>query len=310
MTDYFNAIVLNYKNELNYPAFSFIPFHYILIIDMFDIIFGETGELTGEPGVMNSFKDYADKDQLISLCRDIEMPDEATEYICGPALHADFTDIERYFDSLFSFDIVTEAWQAIHDWGNAGNGLLSLTAYLIAALKSKEMYYERGIDESFYIDSMKIFSRFTNEYKKAYGQLGYNRGNWPYRQIGLNIFRPGCLEFEIIRVNEDLMKRLGIGKPEALAVHIPSDSLMTRQALDESYAAANTFFPRFFPTFKPQCTYCHTWLLAPALKEILPADSRIITFQSDYDIVDTEEESTGFIRWVFKKEFEDYENIP
>ena len=45
--------------------------------------------------------------------------------------------------------------------------------------------------------------------------------------------------------------------------------------------------------------YCQSWLLSPALKNILSGNSNILSFQKLFDIVETDEESMAVLDWVF-----------
>jgi len=258
-----------------------------------------------------SFKGYLDKAKLRELCTDISMPEEAAVYICGPALEADFSSIEQYFDKLFSLKTGSEATRAIDEWGSENHGLKGLAAYLIAALKSRELCRELKIGDDIFVDTMKAFSRFVREHHASYGCCGYDRGFWTNRQICLNLLRLGCLEFEMLTLHDgDLQKRMGAGAPQVLSVHIPSDAVMTRENLDSSYTMAKEFFPRVFPGFDYKLMYCSTWLLAPALSKMLPPGSKILEFQADYEILEIYEDGTSCMGWVFKKKYDNYSDLP
>jgi hypothetical protein len=110
------------------------------------------------------------------------------------------------------------------------------------------------------------------------------------------IFRLGVLEFEMY--------------DDALGVHIPSNAVMTRTALDESYSQAVSFFARFYPSFSYTGIYCGTWLLSPVLREVLLPGSRILNFMDDYQIDAVNEEDNGGMKWVFKRDYENLHALP
>jgi hypothetical protein len=95
-----------------------------------------------------------------------------------------------------------------------------------------------------------------------------------------------------------------------LSVHIPSNAIMTRENLNESYKMARSFFKNYFPEYGDVIMYTSTWLLAPELKDLLPAESKILEFQADYKIINVAQGAGGFIKWVFKKNFDDYTQLP
>lgn len=44
---------------------------------------------------------------------------------------------------------------------------------------------------------------------------------------------------------------------------------------------------------------CESWLLSPALKEILPHTSKIIQFQSLFDIQSWNQDAKDYLMWVY-----------
>ena len=95
-----------------------------------------------------------------------------------------------------------------------------------------------------------------------------------------------------------------------ISVHIPSDAIMTREALDESYRLATGFFSRFFPDFHYKCMHCTSWLLSPVLKDILPLGSRILNFRADYEITFADTEINSGIMWIYKRTYDDWTELP
>ena len=180
------------------------------------------------------------------------------------------------------------------------DGFKEMAIFLIAALRTREAYEEMGIDDGIFIHTMSLFRRIIAEYVVHYGKIGFNRGHWFYRQIANVITRLGVLEFETLLLDEGAEVGLpGETNVPVLSVHIPSDAVMTREALDESYQTALQFFPKYYPDFKFKRFHCSTWLLAPALRELLQAGSRILNFQDDYCLTDIDEDDKGHMFWIF-----------
>ncbi len=44
---------------------------------------------------------------------------------------------------------------------------------------------------------------------------------------------------------------------------------------------------------------CESWLLSPALKELLPSESRILRFQEAFDLTEENPEDSSAMEWVF-----------
>lgn len=256
-------------------------------------------------------KDYLNREDIAILCGEIAMPEPATEGILRRIETTDFAPVNGRFNGLFSRETGDAATQAIHDWGRTSDptGLAALTVYLAAALHTEELYRERGIAREIFVDTVKAFSRFTGEHKVSYGDYGFDRDFWIWRQLSLTLFRLGLLEFEEYTLSgrrEEELRGLAASGAKALSVHIPSDAAISREALAASYGQAKAFFT----DYPYELAFCSTWLLAPALKELLPPSSRILAFQADYDIVSVYEDDNGFMKWVYKRDYDDYADLP
>ena len=64
-------------------------------------------------------------------------------------------------------------------------------------------------------------------------------------------------------------------------------------------AEARSFLRSFFPDWANLPMVCGSWLLSPALSGLLPAGSRILRFQTAFDLTETDPESTDAVEWVF-----------
>lgn len=219
--------------------------------------------------------------QILSLCRDIDMPEEMAKEVANTPVQK----IEINADTSLSDD---------------PRGVKMLALHLTEALNTRETYKQKGISNDIYVETMKCFSRFVREHKKQFDCYGFDRGWWTWRQLYLQIFRLGALEFEI--KNKD-------GK-DMLSVHIPSDAVMTKEALDASYKWATEFFEEYFADYDYEGMYCDTWLLAPPLRDFLPENSKILNFMADYEILSTNPDSDSYKMWVYWKDYPDIASLP
>lgn len=185
------------------------------------------------------------------------------------------------------------AARELEEADDTGRGLVTLAVMLRAALLSREIYERRGIAEEVFFDTMKCFSRFAKEYRVRFGEWGFDRGFWTGRQLSLSLFRLGTLEYELAEDKE--------GAP-AIAVHIPSDADLSDGAVDDSLARARAFFSeeKSFGRWKKAPYTCDSWLLSPALKELLPPRSRILRFQARFSVIRVSPEDGGFLFWLFE----------
>lgn len=181
-------------------------------------------------------------------------------------------------------------------------GLAQLAVHLAAAEHTRQRYRAAGVDETIFIETMRCFSRFLTETHTNTGRWIFDRAFWTWRQLSCRLFRLGALEFEYRTA--DGMPPPGLKTGDALlSVHIPSDARLTDEALSTSYAQMRRFFAGEGAVFcmqgAPKAVVCGTWLLAPALQPLLPAQSGIRRFASDYALYDVDENDNSFYQWLF-----------
>ena len=61
-----------------------------------------------------------------------------------------------------------------------------------------------------------------------------------------------------------------------------------------------THSTRIFPDYRDKDYVCHSWLLAPELKALLPEDSHILDFQRRFRIQEVDYQGQEYVEWVFK----------
>jgi hypothetical protein len=250
---------------------------------------------------------FADKrDKILDLCQKIKMPEAMTTRVLEQLEQYDFAPLSQGIDRLVDPTRNEEGFRLIQDQLKDQPQAQSiwLAAYLIAALQTHHLYQLKGIDDAIYYETMACFTRFVNEHLESYGDYGFDRAFWPHRQTSLRLFRLGTLEFEMVNYSgQDLLLDgavvLRSGEP-ILSVHIPGDARLGGENCHASYEQAKTFFARFYPEFLYKEIYTHTWLLSPALRELLPPESNIMNFQKDYAICRVVEKDNGYIVWVYK----------
>lgn len=222
------------------------------------------------------------------FCGKIGMPSEATRAVlaANEALPQglDVSPLTR-----------EEAWESgrkalLEAIGPDPEGFRELACMLRCAMGAKNTYDALGIGETVYYDTFACFSRFVKEHRDSFGTYGFDRGFWTVRQVSCKLFRIGELEYELIRQE---------GRP-VISLHIPSDARLDIPALRASWEQAREVLDRAFPEYAGAEMYCHSWLLSPTLRELLPPDSRILGFQRSFRITPLEKDSREYLQWVFK----------
>lgn len=179
-------------------------------------------------------------------------------------------------------------------------GIKILTCMLHCAAESYTIYKELGISEEIYADTMKCFTRFINEHYESYGYYAFDRDWWTTRQISLQLFRIGELEYEL--GDED-------GKKEIM-LHIPSDAVITKEKCDQSISEAKEFIESKFTEYSDCEWVCSSWLLSPALKDLMKVDSNILRFQNRFRTMSWNKDNDEFLEWVYKRKDYTLERLP
>lgn len=257
----------------------------------------------------NNLLDEGVMEKIIQLCKSIDMPSEVIEKLreigCSYSLDealavcANLTDKRVSAESYKKLDnLLNSMCKSTDDVPrDFEKGYLWLYVSMYAASEySKKLYESHGIDEKVFIDTMACFTRFVMEHKESFGFYGFDRAFWTYRQLSLLLFRVGTLEFEFCT--------------DGISVHIPSDADLSDEAVQNSYKSAKDFIMVHFHSDYTERFYCCSWLLAPSLKKLLPETSKIIKFQSAYDIYEYDEDDKEYVQWVYKDSFIPVEQWP
>ncbi len=163
-----------------------------------------------------------------------------------------------------------------------------LACQLEAAAQTWERLFKLGVSQRVLADTYKCFPRFLAETKYMTGKEKFDRAWWTWRQTGGLLFRIGQLEYEMLPDRGEI------------SIHIPSDAVFTPEQVDASLTEARAFIAEFFPEYREAPYVCHSWLLSPELKKLLPEDSNIAAFQHRFAISQVEPDSREFMGWLFR----------
>ncbi|MDE7312488.1 MAG: acyltransferase domain-containing protein [Eubacterium sp.] len=229
--------------------------------------------------------------ELQELYHKIGLQTEAAERLKQVQKQIDLCGIDSRLEQLLDRETAAGAYRQLkecfaHDTGQ----FCMLYCQLEAARRIWGKYQEKQIPENIYVYTMKCFPRFLEECKKKNGRMFFDRGWWTYRQTSMSLFRIGALEYELSKYEGE----------RAVAVHIPSDADFSKEAVDSSLEQAHSFFETYFGEYADGRYTCHSWLLSPALKPLLPASSHILSFQARFAVVREDPKDREFIEWLFQ----------
>lgn len=191
------------------------------------------------------------------------------------------------------------------------DGLTVLALYLDWAEETRKWYERIGIPEEYFWDSIMDITIWCEDYLTRYGVPGFKEWEWVGRSLRLEVIRIGRLQFEPISLKQTLEingERYFEGT-SMLDVHIPSGEPLRVEAAVEAMHQAPVFFKTYFGRTFP-LLHCHSWLLSPDLKKLLPEHSRIIQFQNLFTIYKTDNEERQAEERVFGFLSDDPNNYP
>ena len=247
---------------------------------------------------------------VVTLCKVLDFPEEVCTRLEQLAQKMPWQMLTPFMKKLEAPDTAPEAMRQVEQLTQAldADGFGPLTVLVAAACQTRVRYRAAGIPDSIFIDTMRCFSRMVREVQANTGRWGFDRGFWVWRQVSGCLFRIGTLEFEYCGAHKAVP--LADGRlPErtpVLYVHIPSDASLSSASLEESYQAAGRFFVSYQKTVcarmgMPRAVLCSSWLLAPALTQLLAPSSGIRRFAADYSIFAANPKDEEFYHWLFGK---------
>ena len=182
--------------------------------------------------------------------------------------------------------------------GEDEDGMKLFAAQSMEALLALHEYEERGIGRDIFLATMAFMARFSKEALVRRGREEWTWGWWFPRQLALKEFRLGALEYEMTEGAAFGGKPSG-GNTRRIFLHIPADADLSDGAVDASLATAKAFFSKYFPAFADAEYVCGSWMLSPALSEIMPETSRVRRFSERFSVVFWGEDSPAFRDWIF-----------
>jgi GNAT-like C-terminal domain/N-acyltransferase N-terminal domain len=168
---------------------------------------------------------------------------------------------------------------------------LYVAAFLFAVPGIEHWYHERGVDEAIMWCTLNDLGVRMRIRARTRGRPGLDtEQRWLTQHFTAQLFQLGRLQF-----NRDgwyyapelapLVPLTPSTSPRAVGVHIPEGGPLDPGACEASFAAAGTFFGRYFGREGFRVAVCTSWLLDEQLAEYLPAESNIVRFQRCFHLL-------------------------
>lgn len=178
----------------------------------------------------------------------------------------------------------------------------------LASERLRENYRAAGLPDELFWDTIADLKFKLIECHDVYGIWGTFVASWYPWFYTMHRFKLGRLQYEAVHFSGDTPVTVGgyTVKPgdTVYNMHIPSCGSLNRAARIESYKKAYEFYKKDLDG-KPMVFRCHSWLLFPKNREILPETLNMVDFIGDFYIYDSEEYDVFHDKWrVFAKDFE------
>lgn len=238
---------------------------------------------------------------LSELCEIIELDHEIVKNVLDIDSTYNHEELSFMWEKLYSSSTWDEGIAQLQAYfGEDKYGMKILTCILNCTLYTHELYEKRGIPLHIFIDTVKFIPRFLNRHKQTHGFYAFVWAWWFPRQLSLHEFRIGELEYEL---------KDEVAVPQ-ISIHIPSDAIIKKENLSASYSKLKEFLNNYFPEYINAELFCDSWLLSPALKQLLPSSSNILHFQDCFEIIRVDEESNAFLEWIYLRNDLPYDKLP
>lgn len=225
------------------------------------------------------------------LYRLIELPEEVAElygrWDAERELKADAELIARLLDRQQWEQAEKELEARI---GKDPDKVAVLCEELRIAVLQWPKWQAKGIPEEIYRDTMAFATRYLKDGMKTYGRWHFSAPWWFPRQLAMELFRVGTLEYELVSPQEEGRK---------VYLHIPTDVSLAPEALDDSFRRFRAFASSFYPEWEHAPIFLDSWLMSPAIRPLLPEGSRILALQDRFEFESADPESMGAVVWVF-----------
>ena len=231
------------------------------------------------------------------LYRLLEIPEEVTQRLMRENVTAPEKITALYLNRSTSGEGLKQLTEYV---GEDPDGLSMLHALLHMALQSWQKYEQSGISQTVFADTMKFVTRTLREHREQRGTYEFHKAWWFWRELCLEEFRLGCLEYEMVPTDEG----------RVISIHIPSDADLRPEAVDASFAAFRAFAEAYYPEWTDAKWICDSWMMCPALRQLLPETSNIVRFQMRFDTVKVSDDTKGVLEWVFPPHKEISEELP
>ena len=226
------------------------------------------------------------------ICTAIELPEPVTEAVLGLLPRLDRPDIIALAGGLTEPDTAEAACKALGEkLCPDPDGYKILTVQLATLSLLPARLEKMGLGMDVFLATARVFTRFVDEHMASFGRYGFDRWWWTWRQTAGLVVRLGALEFERID-RYDGPEFAGLHKDQpVIGLHIPGGAKLSDGSIAASLSRARALWPG-----RP--VVCFSWLLAPALEDLLP-EGGIRSLRRIFTPGPADPDNDDFVQWIF-----------
>lgn len=226
------------------------------------------------------------------ICTAIELPEPVTEAVLGLLPRLDRPDVIALAGGLTEPDTAEAACKALGEkLCPDPDGYKILTVQLAALSLLPARLEKMGLGMDVFLATARVFTRFVDEHMASFGRYGFDRSWWTWRQTSGLVVRLGALEFERID-RYDGPEFAGLHKDQpVIGLHIPGGAKLSDESIAASLSRARALWPG-----RP--VVCFSWLLAPALEDLLP-EGGIRSLRLIFTPGPADPDNDDFVQWIF-----------
>ena len=179
---------------------------------------------------------------------------------------------------------------------------------MAASERLRADYKAAGLSDALFWDTIADLKYKLIECRDVYGIWGTFVAFWHPWFYTMRRFKLGRLQYEAIPFKNGAPVTLGGYTVQpgdtVYNMHIPSCGPLNREVRFASYKKAYEFYKKDLGG-KPMVFVCHSWLLYPGNREILPETLNMVDFLNDFYIYESQADDVFHDKWrVFGKDFE------
>lgn len=226
------------------------------------------------------------------ICTAIELPEPVTEAVLGLLPRLDRPDVIALAGGLTEPDTAEAACKALGEkLCPDPDGYKILTVQLATLSLLPARLEKMGLGMDVFLATARVFTRFVDEHMASFGRYGFDRSWWTWRQTAGLVVRLGALEFERID-RYDGPEFAGLHKDQpVIGLHIPGGAKLSDGSIAASLSRARALWPG-----RP--VVCFSWLLAPALEDLLP-EGGIRSLRRIFTPGPADPDNDDFVQWIF-----------